>query len=190
VTERRPAAEVPFWVHQLVEMLLALLLLIEAARTGQHTAVLVALGGTLLALSLASDGALGAWHLVGRRTHRGLDFAFAALFAVSPVVLALDRVLAIVVIETVAVGLAWLAWRTSWGDPATSRRRAAADASPPPTAPASPRHEPAAAPAAAPAASLAHRAGSAVGRARTDAPRRLGRLVGRARARARKPPTA
>ena len=67
----------PFWAHQLAEMLLGGLLLIEGARTGQHTAVLVGMGGALLLLSLLSDGALGAWPWIGRRLHRVLDFVAA-----------------------------------------------------------------------------------------------------------------
>ena len=65
--DRAAAGAVPFWAHQLAEMLLGALLLIEGARTGQHTAVLVGLGGALLLLSLLSDGALGAWPWIGRR---------------------------------------------------------------------------------------------------------------------------
>jgi len=58
--------------HQLAEMLLGLLLLVEGARTGEHTAVLVGMGGLLLLLALMSDGALGVWPRIGRRLHRVL----------------------------------------------------------------------------------------------------------------------
>jgi hypothetical protein len=189
---------IPFWVHQLVEMLLGGLLLLEGARTGQHTAVLFGMGAGLLLLSLMSDGALGAWPWIGRRAHRVVDLVFAAAFALTPLVLSLDRVLAIVVIEAVAIGLLWLAlrtnWtrrdaRTGWGWGTGRRTRAAGPASTTGVAPedgvAPPPRD---APAPAPSSTRAHQLGVAVNRAATDGPRRLGRLVGRAQARRRPPP--
>jgi hypothetical protein len=105
---------IPFWIHQLVELLLGILLLVQGARTGEHTAVLVTLGGLLLALALCSDGPLGAWRWIGRRLHRVLDFVAAAVLALSPLALSLDRALAIVVLEVAAAGMVWLALRTNW----------------------------------------------------------------------------
>ena len=72
------------------------------------------MGSALLLLSLLSDGALGAWPWIGRRLHRVLDFAAAAALAVSPVVLSLDAVFAIVILEAAALGMVWLALRTNW----------------------------------------------------------------------------
>ncbi len=171
--DRGPAGLVPFWAHQLAEMLLGGLLLVEGARTGQHTAVLVGMGSALLLLSLLSDGALGAWPRIGRRLHRILDFAAAAVLAVSPLVLGLDAVLAIVILEAAAVGMVWLALRTNW----TPRRvKATSKAAPTPRAPVAPSPAP---------PPLARKAGQAVAQARDDVPRRLGRVVGRARDRFR-----
>src|SRR3954468_4375872 len=192
------AGRVPFWIHQLVELLLGGLLLVEGARTGQHTAVLVSLGAVLLLLALCSDGALGAWTWIGRRLHRVLDLVVAAVLALSPLVLGLDHVLAIVILEVAAAAMVWLALRTEWRTKAkrTPRRRPQASAPPPappipapptpaPPIPAPPTHAPPppASPsplAPAPAAPLARKVGTAVGRARDDGPRQLGRLVGRA----------
>jgi hypothetical protein len=176
--ERRAAGTVPFWAHQLAEMLLGGLLLIEGARTGQHTAVLVGMGGALLLLSLLSDGALGAWPWVGRRLHRVLDVVAAAALALSPLVLSLDAVLAIVVLEAAALGMVWLAVRTNW----TTRR-----VRPRPTraSPWRPEPDPTPAPSPAPEAPLARKLGAAVGKARDDGPRQLGRMVGRTRSRLR-----
>src|SRR5438046_7400653 len=106
------AGRIPFWTHQLVELLLGILLLVQGARTGEHTAVLVTLGGLLLVLALCSDGPLGAWPWIGRRLHRVLDFVAAAVLALSPLLLSLDHVLAIVVLEVAAAGMAWLGLRT------------------------------------------------------------------------------
>jgi hypothetical protein len=176
---------VPFWAHQLAEMLLGGLLLIEGARTGQHTAVLVGMGSALLLLSLLSDGALGAWPRIGRRLHRVLDFVAAGILAVSPLVLSLDAVLAIVILEATALGMVWLALRTNWKPrrarrPAAKAPRPAAD----PVAPVAPA-APTPPPAAAPEPPIARKLGAAVGKARDDGPRQLGRAVGRARNRLR-----
>jgi hypothetical protein len=174
-------AALPFWVHQVVELLLGALLLLEGARSGQHTAVLVGFGGALLLLSLMSDGALGVWPWIGRRVHRIVDFGFAAVLAVSPLVLALDRVLPIVVLEAAAAGLVWLAVSTKWAG--ARRRRAAPTALRP--APLPPPDTPAA-PVSSVSSSMARQLGAVLGSARRDGPRRLGRAIGRGR----RPPTS
>jgi hypothetical protein len=177
--DRSPAGLVPFWAHQLAEMLLGLLLLVEGARTGEHTAVLVGMGGLLLLLALMSDGALGVWSRIGRRLHRVLDFVAAAALAVSPLVLSLDAVLGIVVLEVAALGMVWLALRTNWA--VRARRSARPRPATPPDAGAAP-------PPASPAPSsppVARKLGTAVGKARDDGPRQLGRAVGRIRRAAR-----
>jgi hypothetical protein len=145
------AGRIPFWIHQLVELLLGILLLVEGARSGQHTAVVLALGALLVLLALCSDGPLSAWPGIGRRLHRALDLVAAAVLALSPVVLSLDGVLAIVVLELAAASMVWLAVRTNWRPKPKPRRQ-------PKSTP-----EPTAAPPSPPVA------------------RRLGRLAGRAR---------
>ncbi len=198
-------AGVPFWIHQLVELLLGMLLLVEGARTGEHTAVLVTLGGLLLLLAICSDGALAAWPWIGRRLHRVLDLVAAAVLALSPLVLGLDRVLPIVILEVAAAGMVWLALRTEWrtsakrtkqtertdvrpSSPTASAPTAPAPTAPAPTAPAptapaptAPAPTPAPRPTSvAPAVPIARKVGGAVGKARDDGPRQLGRLVGKA----------
>jgi hypothetical protein len=177
------AGTVPFWAHQLAELLLGGLLLVEGARTGQHTAVLVSLGSALLVLSLTSDGPLGAWPWIGRRLHRVLDFAAAAALAASPLLLSLSAALPIVILEAAALGMVWLALRTNWAPRRTrGRTTPTAAAAPPPTPTASPE------PPVAPGPPLARKLGSAVGKAKADGPRELGRAVGRIKARAKRPP--
>jgi hypothetical protein len=153
-------------------MLLGGLLLVEGARSGQHTAVLVGMGSALLLLSLLSDGALGAWPRIGRKLHRVLDFAAAAVLAVSPLVLSLDAALAIVILEAAALGMVWLGLRTNW-TPRRARTRPQPESSAPPPKPA------------APAEPIARKLGAALGKARDDGPRQLGRAVGKARNRLR-----
>jgi hypothetical protein len=183
-------ARIPFWVHQIVELLLGLVLLVQGARTGEHTAALVTMGGLLVLLALCTDGPLGAWSLLGRRTHRVLDVVAAVALAASPLLLGVDHVVAIVVVEAAALGLAWLAWRSDWRPRARARKAAAPRPTPPPSTAPDPAIRSAAAertpaPDARPvpdgaATPLARRLGEAAGRARDDGPRQLGRLVGRA----------
>jgi hypothetical protein len=169
----RSPGVVPFWAHQLAEMLLGVLLLVEGARTDQHTAVLAGTGAALVLLALMSDGAFGAWPWIGRRVHRVLDFVAAVVLALLPLVLSLDAVLAIVVLEAAALGMAWLALRTNWS--VRTRRRSTPG---PPAAPtAMPPPEP--------APPLARTLGAAVGKARARGPRQLGRAVGRVQRAAR-----
>jgi hypothetical protein len=193
-----PAGRVPFWIHQLVELLLGILLLVQGARTGEHTAVLVTLGTLLLLLALCSDGALAAWPWIGRRLHRVLDVVAAAVLALSPLVLGLDHLFAIVILEVAAAAMLWLALRTEWRTRAERKPAAPAAPTPPPptspTPPTAPTPSTAPAPPVAPAPAtsarpagpatpevpLARKLGSAVGKARDDGPRQLGRLVGRA----------
>jgi hypothetical protein len=174
---------IPFWIHQLVELLLGVLLLVQGARTGEHTAVLVGLGALLILLALCSDGALGAWTLVNRRVHRVLDLVAVAVLALSPVFLGLDHVLAVVILEVAAGAMLWLALRTHWPVRATRTappRPAAPAPAPTPPSPAPAPTPPSPARPAAPEPPLARKLGTAVGRARDDGPRQLGRLVGRA----------
>ena len=188
--DRSPAGLVPFWAHQLAEMLLGGLLLVEGARTGEHTAVLVGMGSLLLLLALMSDGALGAWPWIGRRLHRVLDLVAAAALAVSPLVLSLDAVLPVVILEVAALGMLWLALRTNWS--VRARRSARTRPATPPAAPPAPAPAPTpsspARPSPAPpspAPPLARKLGTVAGKARDDGPRQLGRAVGRIRRAAR-----
>ena len=188
--DRSPAGLVPFWAHQLAEMLLGGLLLVEGARTGEHTAVLVGMGSLLLLLALMSDGALGAWPWIGRRLHRVLDLVAAAALAVSPLVLSLDAVLPVVILEVAALGMLWLALRTNWTVRARRSARtrpATPPASPPAPAPAPTPGSPAPSSPAppSPAPPLARKLGTVAGKARDDGPRQLGRAVGRIRRAAR-----
>src|SRR6478735_9422353 len=117
-----PAGRVPFWIHQLVELLLGGLLLVQGARTGEHTAVLVTLGALLLLLALCSEGALAAWPWIGRRLHRVLDLVAAGVLALSPLALGLDHILPIVILEVAAAAMVWLALRTEWRTPVKRSR--------------------------------------------------------------------
>ncbi|HEY3723418.1 MAG TPA: hypothetical protein VGN59_08670 [Acidimicrobiia bacterium] len=180
--DRAAAGRVPFWVHQLVELLLGMLLLVQGARTGEHTAVLVTLGLLLLLLALCSEGALAAWPWIGRRLHRVLDLVAAAVMALSPLFLGLDHVLPIVILEIAAAAMVWLALRTEWRAPVkpTPKLKLKPEPEPEPEQAPQPAPRPAPRQAPGPEVPLARKVGDAVGKARDDGPRQLGRLVGRA----------
>lgn len=175
------AGRIPFWVHQIVELLLGMLLLLQGARTGEHVVVLAGMGAVLLLLAVCSEGALAAWPWIGPRLHRVLDLVVAAALAVSPLVLGITHVLSIVVLELAAGAMVWLGVRTEWRR--TARRPARSTPAPSTTHAPSTPHAPGRPPAAGPRADsppVARKLGAAVGKARDDGPRQLGRLVGRA----------
>jgi hypothetical protein len=185
---------VPFWAHQLAELLLGVVLLFEGARSGTHVAVMVA-GGVLLLFTLVTDGPLAAWPRLPRRAHRMGDFAFAALLAISPLLVGAEDALAILLLEVAAVVMLWLAlrgdFRTPKARPARSRAPAA-PATPPAATPATPASTASSTPpggaktggatSAAPSVPSPRDAGRALGRLRTGGVRAVGRAVGKASA--------
>jgi hypothetical protein len=174
------SARVPFWAHQLAEILLGVVLLFEGARTGTHVAVLVA-GIALLVFSMITDGPLSAWPLIPRRIHRIGDFVFAGIFAVSPFLLGVDDAAGIVLLGAAAVVMLWLGLRTDVRTPVRQRGRR----SPPPPAPAATLPSPPADPkptATRPAVPSARDAGRTLGRLRSGGVRAVGRAVGKANA--------
>jgi hypothetical protein len=178
--ERRPSdpdtgARVPFWAHQLAEILLGVVLLFEGARTGTHVGVLAA-GIVLLVFSVVTDGPLSVWPLIPRRVHRIGDFVFAALFAVSPFLLGVDDAAGFVLLGAAAIVMLWLGLRTDFRAPSKRRGRRTAPPTPPTADP-----KPAQAPAAArPPVPSARDAGRTLGRLRTGGVRAVGRAVGKA----------
>lgn len=170
-------ARVPFWAHQLAEILLGVVLLFEGARTGTHVAVMVA-GVALLVFSVITDGPLSAWPLIPRRIHRIGDFVFAGVFAVSPFIFGVDDAAGIVLLGTAAVVMLWLGLRSNFRPTPKRRGRRSAAAPAPPSV-----GEAAADPSAArPAAPSARDAGRTLGRLRTGGVRAVGRAVGKASA--------
>lgn len=80
-----PGRHVPFWLHQLVEYLLAAALLWAGARVeGDGRIVAFSLGGALLVFSAISDGGFGAGRVLSRSQHRIGDLV---LVVAIPVVL-------------------------------------------------------------------------------------------------------
>jgi hypothetical protein len=180
--DRAASPRVPFWAHQLAELLLGVVLLFEGARNGTHVVVMVA-GGLLLLFTLVTDGPLAAWPRLPRRAHRVGDFVFAGVLAVSPFFVGVDDVLAIVLLEVAAVLMLWLALRGDFRPP--ERRRKRGKPAPVHTAPGTkdgPPDSEKPEPKPAPSVPSARDAGRALGRLRTGGVRAVGRAVGKASA--------
>ncbi len=148
-----------FGIHQAVELLLGMFVLLSAVRMPERDlAPVLGLGLALLILPVVTVGPLAAFRLLRPDAHRVLDVLLIMLALVSPLLpLSLDAA-AIPVIVLTAVALAVLTRSTSY----VVRRRApkpAASTAPPPT--------------------WARDLGTAAARARTRLPRQAGRVVGR-----------
>jgi hypothetical protein len=74
----------PFWMHQLVEYLIGVVLLALAVQS-LTPALPAALGALVLVNAAIADGGAGAFGLVGRRAHRVLDLVVMMLVAVTAV---------------------------------------------------------------------------------------------------------
>lgn len=62
----------PFWLHQLVEYIIGLILVAQGLQ-GPEPLVPAVVGGVVLLNAAVAIGPLGAFRLVGRRLHRVLD---------------------------------------------------------------------------------------------------------------------
>lgn len=101
-----------YWMHQLLEYLVGIVVLFETARFSKPAAP-VLVGAAVVVLGSLGDAPLSAFRSVPRRVHRLADLAVAAvalvLAAVGPASKA-GRIALVVV----AVVLALLAWRTDF----------------------------------------------------------------------------
>jgi hypothetical protein len=82
----RAAPKLAFWMHQLIEYLLGLLLLSEGVRAESPAAPVVA-GAVVIALAATADGPAAGWRVVPRPVHRVLDAVVAVIFALGAIVL-------------------------------------------------------------------------------------------------------
>jgi len=172
-TRHGDAGLIPFWAHQLAELLLGLVVMTEGVRRGGDQAlVLAALGVVVVVVALVTRGPVAAWPRLSRAAHRRLDALVAVVAAASPLALGVHGATSVVAVELLAVVLVWLVVRTSWTEPVPRPARAGrADGRTDATA------------ASEATGAAARRTGYVVGRARAVGPYRLGRVVGRARRR-------
>jgi len=194
-SDPEPGGRIPFWAHQLAELLLGVVLLFEGARNDANAVVMIA-GGALMFFTLVTNGPLAAWPRLPRRVHRIGDLVFAGVLALSPLLVGFADVLAIALLEAAAVLMLWLALRSEFRVKA-ERRKAASLVPPPAPAPAPPPAPATATPPATPKTPVvppmpsARDAGRAMGKLRTGGIRAVGRAVGKAnaeRAAAKAPP--
>jgi hypothetical protein len=74
----------PFWLHQLVEYIIGLILVAQGLQ-GPEPLVPAVVGGVVLFNAAVAIGPLGAFRLVGRRLHRILDLLAIGVVAVAAV---------------------------------------------------------------------------------------------------------
>ena len=129
-TSLRPGS--PFWIHQVVEYLLGVLLLSQAIQS-EHPTVPVLLGVGVILLAATADGPLAAFHVVPRPLHRVLDVVAIVAIAVATIVFRDDLgTVGVVFAAAVVVAMAGLVVRTSYAPKRAKPRRAV---TPPPSVP-------------------------------------------------------
>lgn len=78
-----------FWLHQLVEYAIALALLMVTPHTVQPVLPVVFAAAILINAAIA-DGAISAFKIISRRSHRNIDWAIIAAALASPFVIEID----------------------------------------------------------------------------------------------------
>ena len=126
VKSSRDAGKRPFWMHQVAEYLLGLVLVAQGLQS--PTPALPAICGGLIIVNAAIvRGPLSAFRVVGRRTHRALDLAVIAVILIAAVQPAIEvEASARVVMAAIAGVMAFIWWQTSFAEKAD--RRAAVSA--------------------------------------------------------------
>ena len=83
------SAKRPFWLHQVAEYIIGLAAIATGVQSPEPL-VPALIGGLVLVNAAVVDGPLGAFRLVGRRTHRLTDIVVLVAMALSVVVPGLD----------------------------------------------------------------------------------------------------
>lgn len=109
-------AKRPFWMHQVVEYVLGLVLISQALQNPDPTVPAV-LGGAIVVNAASTPGALSAFRVVPRRVHRLVDVVLIGalvVFAVQPWI-GVDEGVRVVMIALAAVlGFIW--WQSDFTD--------------------------------------------------------------------------
>lgn len=172
------------WTHQIVEYLLAALILTQSINGGDAAPFIAVAGGLLFVLAAVTAAPVSIAHWISPRVHRVLDFVVIAALVLAPIVSGSTDVLAWALCFLAAGALAWLNWHTQWTRPARRSAPAAPGPSKPAAAPKPDAPKPAAPTSRAASAGDSARAlGAKVDRTTRGASRAAGRLYGRARAR-------
>lgn len=119
----------PFWMHQLVEYVIGLALLVQGMQDPQP--VVPSAAGILVLLNAAAvRGPMGAFKFIGRRVHRWLDlivFGLLAAAALQPWVAVEFTGRLILLVVLVPLGFLW--FYTDWEERPGRRARRAAEGS-------------------------------------------------------------
>ncbi len=152
-------------VHQAVEFLLGIFLVVSSTRVTEAGAgVVLGLGVALLVLPAVTKAPLAAFHILPPAAHRLADIALVMLAVTSPLLPVDVEGNAVAIVVLAGLGLALLTRSTAYARARRHRPR-----------PTSASHRPSA-----PSTSRwARSLGATAGRARTQLPRQAGRMVGR-----------
>ena len=178
------------WTHQIVEYLLAALILMQSINGGDAAPLIAVAGGMLFVLAAVTDGPVSITKWVSPRAHRVLDFVVVAALVAAPILSGSTDPLAWALCLLAAGALLWINWHTQWTRPARRARRAATAAAPVPK-PDVPKSEvpkpdapkPAQPSKAAALGDSARALGATVDRTTRGASRAAGRIYGRSKAR-------
>jgi len=188
--DRNEKIRIPLWIHQVVEYLLALLIVSQSITAGKAATYLAVTGGLLFVLAAATNAPAGAVRWIPPQLHRVLDLVVIVALLVAPIVSGSTELVAWVLCVLAAVALAWINWHTSWRRAPRPTDRARREPTVPepvdaksveskPTPPA----KPAAPTKAASLGDSARALGETVDRTTRGASRAAGRIYGRSRAR-------
>ena len=120
------------WTHQVVEYLLAALILMQSINGGDAAPLIAVAGGMLFVLAAVTDGPVSITKWVSPRVHRVLDFGVVAALVAAPILSGSTDPLAWALCLLAAGALLWINWHTQWTRPARRARRAATAAAPVP----------------------------------------------------------
>jgi hypothetical protein len=111
----------PFWMHQLVEYILGIVLIAQALQS--ETPALPAVAGGVIVLNAAcSQGALAAFRVIPRRTHRIVDVVVIALvvvLAVQPWATIESGARMVMIALAAVLGFIW--WQSDFSGPKPRR---------------------------------------------------------------------
>lgn len=171
---RHESIRLAMWTHQVVEYLLAALIVMQSINGGSAAPFIALTGGLLFLLNAVTDAPCGIARWIPPRLHRVLDAVVIAALVLVPIVSGTTQILAWALCFLAAGAVAWLNWHTQWTRPV---RRPARPAPAGPDTPAAPS------PKAVSVAESARALGATVDRTTRGASRAAGWIYGRSRAR-------
>jgi hypothetical protein len=129
VPAAEPTPKLPFWIHQIVEYGLGLMVMFQAIHAEDKLVPVIA-GLVVMLIAATADGPAAAFPLVPRPVHRVLDIVVVVLAVAATVLPSSADSTARFLFALVAVALAMLVWRTNYR-PKPPRRRRVAPQGPP-----------------------------------------------------------